>query len=68
MGKQKKTKHEMIMDCVDVAVNNLLYYDRGCDNDIGIGVIDDMIFANKISIGEIVDRFEDTFVNSLISD
>gem|GEM_PF-2432202 len=68
MEKQKKTKREMVLDRVEMAVADLHYYDRKDDADIGVGVIDDMIFDNKISIGEIVDRFEDTFIKSLISD
>lgn len=48
-----------ILQAVDGAVDDLMYYDRKNDDDVPVGSIQDAVDAGIITKQDIIDRFKD---------
>lgn len=57
-----KTRREQIMDVVNDAVRDLMFYDRKQDEDVPVGAIQEAIDAGEITLDEIVERFREQMI------
>lgn len=56
---------EKIYNEIEYIVANFLYYDRKEDEDLPIGVIEDLISKGEITIDELVFKFKEHLESSL---
>ena len=54
---EKENRKKKLLDEIEDLVSNFLYYDRQEDEDLPVGVIEDMVKNQEITLGEIVDHF-----------
>lgn len=57
MSAEERSRKQIILDTIDDAVSNLLYYDRKEDEDLPSGEIEAAVEAKEISIDEMVAAF-----------
>jgi len=62
-----KPRRDIIIDRVDDAVSDLLYYKRKEDKDLPRGSIENAIADREISIDEIVDAFRIALIKGIES-
>lgn len=61
------SRKETILNTVDDAVSDLLYYDRKEDEELPRGAIEEALKAGEITVEEIVSKFENTLRTGLKS-
>lgn len=52
-----RTRRQIILDVAADLAGSFLYYDRKCDEDLGVGEIEKAIDAGEITVDEIVEAF-----------
>ena len=56
---------QIIMNTIDDAVSNFLYYDRKEDEELPLGSIEEAIKSGDITYGEIVERFKEQLLKGI---
>ncbi len=54
-----KTRREIVKDTISDLVGNFLYYDRGEDEELPRGEIEEAVEKKEITIQEIVEQFDE---------
>ena len=58
-------RRETVFNTIDDLVINLTFYDRKEDEDLPLGVIEEMVKAGEVTIDEMVERFRQQLTENL---